>query len=329
MRWEWYSDKAFDPRPYWDERHGSPRARRLAERPPTGQAVWRYGFDEAGRVAAAQHFEGSLDGRQTSDETWRYADGEIERTCTSHDGTWLFTHHDRYEGDRIVGSDLSAPFGNSREEYSYAADGRLTHIDMWDNDRPAYRFEISHNERGELDRIVTTSLLGRLFTEVTYRRPGDRFSLDAQCQLVVDLLVARVPLVVAEAGVDKPADCVVLSYSDASCVPEIGIGLAEHRRQLAADGNVDQAWNLANFELRDIDWHDHRDATFVDETGLLDQELALAGEWHRIRGVLVDVARRLNRRDWSTVLSVTDDFRVCAVDDDLSHLARNLADSAP
>src|SRR5215831_17821289 len=175
MRWEWYSTKAFDPRPYWDERHRSPRARRLPERPPIGRAVWRYGFDEAGRVAAVQHFGGSDDGRQTSQETWRYGDGEIERTCTDLDGTWVFTHHDRYEGDLIVRSDLTAPFGNSREEYSYAPDGRLTRIDMSDDGQPAYRFEISHNERGELDRIVTTSLLGRPFTEVTYRRPGDGF----------------------------------------------------------------------------------------------------------------------------------------------------------
>jgi hypothetical protein len=327
MRWEWYSDQAFDPRPYWAERHRSPRARRLAERPPIGRAAWRYGFDGEGRIAAVQHFPGSLDGRQTSEETWRYGDGEIERTSTGHDGTWAFTHHDRYEGNLIVCSDLTSPFGNSREEYSYT-DGRLTHIDMWDDDQPAYRFEISHNERGELARIVTTSLVGRLFTEVTYRRPGDRFSLDAQCHLVVDLLVARVPLVVAEAGVDEPADCVVLSYNDTSCMPEIGIGLAEHRRQLAGEGGAHQAWNPANFELRDIDWHDHRDATFVDEVDLLDQELALAGERRRIRDVLVDVARKLNRRDWSTVLRVTDDFRVCAVDADLVHLDRNLADSA-
>ncbi|MEU4474959.1 hypothetical protein [Micromonospora sp. NPDC023888] len=48
-----------------------------------------------------------------------------------------------------------------------------------------------------------------------------------------------------------------------------------------------------------------------------------------LRRLLCAVAARLNRRDWSATLPVTDDFVVYAVDLELVDLERNLTDCLP
>jgi hypothetical protein len=72
------------------------------------------------------------------------------------------------------------------------------------------------------------------------------------------------------------------------------------------------------------------DLTAVADTArLLAQELTLRAELDRGRVLLCSVAAELNGHDWASVLPVTDDFVVYAVDMELVDLHRNMRDCVP
>lgn len=317
VRWEWYSDEVEDLRPYWHERHRSPRGERLAQRPDGSVHVVGYGYDERGRVAVRQERSGFLDGRITLEATRRYGDGVVEETAVDGDGVRVYEHRYRYRDGLLWTFESTARYGDSREEYTYSG-GRLTSIAVTHNGRPYQQIAVQHDGSGTLQRIRTTWLQGRPHTEVTYRRPPAGFTLDEQARRVAAMLEERVPQAVARAGIAEPAYCLALAYDDVSCVPVLGLGLESERRP------GEDPWNPAEFEHFDIEASALHDPVFRDEADLFDQEIALAGEWHRIRDLLLDVARELDGYDWPAVVPVTADFLVYPVDLEGADRDRNL-----
>lgn len=301
MRWEWYTDEAFKLKPYWRERNRFAKGVRLAERPPLSENAVRYGFDEVGRPVVMEEFSGFLSGRQTGKTAWTHLPDVIEEVGRGY--------RDRYEyADgllRLYTKEASG--GRGTEKYTYE-DGLLSRIDVTHDGRPWARVAVSHDAAGVLERIETTYLQGRSSTEVTYRRPPAGFTLDGQCATVAALLVVRLPRLVARTEADGPFYCLALAYSE-SCLPMWGLGLESERQEwLAGDDADDLLWNPAEFEQYDTDPVDADDPELHEAASLLDQEIGLTGEHHRVRAMLLEVAHVLNQQAWD--IAVTGDFVV-------------------
>jgi hypothetical protein len=327
VRWDWYSDEAFDPRPFWFERHWYKPGAPLAERPPADRDAVRYGFDDEGRPLVMEEFDGSARGLLTATTTWRYDGDEAESTRVKDDGTWMYTHRWRFDGDRLVRHESRAAGGTGREEYTYA-DGLIVGIETWHDDLLFTTVAVGYGPGGELDRIESSAAQGQRPVEVLYQRPPAGETLETLGAAVAGLLTERIPLVVAAAEVEDAAFGVTLSYGDVSCLPQVSVGLDVEREDWDDDASAD-VWNPVEFEYWDLDWAGHADKTLAGAVALLDQELGLAGEGHRIRELLIDVAQRLTALDWSPILPVTGDFVVCPVDYEIADLEANLIAVTP
>jgi hypothetical protein len=326
VRWEWYSDDAYDLRPYWYERNRYRRGRRLERRPTLSEDVVQYGFDDAGRVVVRREFSGFLGGRLTFEATRTYLDGAIEEVGVDGDGTNVYVHRYLFDDDLLHTFIFTARHGQGREEYGYTV-GRVTSIDASHDGRPYQKVAIGYDEAGRLRRIETTWLQGRAHTVTTYRRRPAGFTVDGRCRDLVAMLAERVPAAVAREQIGEPACCLALVYNGESCVPLLGIGLESERQAWLASGDATELmWNPAEFEHYDTDAVGLDDPGFRDSADLLDQELALKGELDRVRVVLLEAAHALNRYDWSRALPITADFIVYPVDYELADLDHNLGE---
>jgi len=128
-------------------------------------------------------------------------------------------------------------------------------------------------------------------------------------------------------AVDGPIACLALTYD---CSAELSIGMsaatAAERTDLSSV-EARAAWSPADFEAStDIDIDDIGQSRLVgQELVLLDADDGDVAAGSEIgRRLVCAVAARLNQRDWSATLPVTDDFVVYAVDLELVDLERNL-----
>ncbi len=327
MRWEWYTDEAFELRPLWRERTRSPQpGRPLAQRPPSTRDAVRYGFDDRNRPVVMAQYSGFLNGRRTGTTTRTYRDDVIEEVAVDADGAQIYA--DRYEyADGLLRRWSKAAVGGYGDETYHYTDGRVTGIDVTHGGRPTQRIAVGYDSAGRLARIETTHLQGRSYTELTYQRPARRVSLAGRCRTVAALLVDRLPRVVAASGAEGPFYCLALVYYPDQCLPMWGLG-SQAERELwlrEQDEPDDFLWSPADFELFDSDPLDAGDPELHEAARLLDQELSLAGSGDRVRRLLLDVAHALNDHDWTGTIAVTDDFVVYPLQVHGDDLERNLS----
>ncbi|WP_432992769.1 hypothetical protein [Dactylosporangium sp. CA-233914] len=330
VRWDWYSWPGLDLRPLRFERDLLKPGRRLDVRPAADRDVLRIGFDAGGRVVVIEEYSGFLGGRRT-DETFARHDGDVvEAACFHTDGP-VFLHEYRFAGGLMRSADMVARAGSGRESYAYTG-ARISRVEIEHDARPHSVLTAEHDDRG-LVRIIGT-WGPRQQSEVRYERPPVGFDLDAATRAVEDALVARIPHAAARLALDGPADCVALSYYRADPLTiEVHAATADERADLSA-GDAEAAWSPADFDaVTDVEL----DPDDAGRARLVRQELALLdADDHDTRAgaaigrrLLCTVAARLNLRDFSDALPVTDDFVVYAADLELVDLRQNLADCLP
>ncbi|MFF5234946.1 hypothetical protein [Dactylosporangium sp. NPDC000521] len=327
VHWDWYTWPGLDPRPLHFERDLLRPGRRLDARPPLNQSVLRIGFDAEGRVAVTDEHSGFLRGRRTS-ETFTHHDGDVvESAHFDNGGRPVFLHEYRFVDGLMRSADMVTRHGHERETYEYT-DGRVTRVEISHNGRPRARLAAEHDADG-LVRIVEAAHL-RKPAEVRYERPPAGFDLAVACRTIEDALVAAIPPTVARLPLDGAADCVALSYFLAETLNiVVHAATADERAALAATYDADAAWSAEDFEANTpVD-------TDIDGIRMVRQELALRNAddpgsgTELARRLLCAVAARLNHRDWSDTLPVTDDFVVYPVDLELEYLHQNLTDCVP
>jgi hypothetical protein len=167
---------------------------------------------------------------------------------------------------------------------------------------------------------------------VRYERPPAGFDLEAACRAVEDTFLTLIPEAVARLVLDRPVACVALGYHRSDPLSfEIYPATAAERAALAAI-DAEAAWSPADFDAgTEVDLDQAGPVRLVwQELALLDADDRDAATGSQIgRRLLCAVAARLNLRDWSHTLPVTDDFMVYAVDLELVDLQPNLADCPP
>lgn len=324
--WDWYTWPGLDLRPLHFERDLLKPGRRLDDRPPENRDVLRIGFDARGRLTVIAEYSGFLHGKLHAETFFRHDDDLVQ---VAHFATEdpIYLHEYRFGGGLMRSATMVARRGSGRESYTYT-DGRISRVEVEHNGGPHAVLAAEHDDLGLLRLVQTTSNE----SHVLYVRPPADFDLDAACRAVEDELVALIPEAAARLDVDEPIACLALSYAEPTQL-SIGISVAtEAERGDLSTIDAQAAWAAEEFETNtDIG---------LDDTGpsrLVRQELALLdADDHDVaagsetgRRLLCAVAARLNLRDWSATLPVTEDFVVYAVDLELVDLERNLIGCLP
>ncbi|GAA1557251.1 hypothetical protein GCM10009827_092750 [Dactylosporangium maewongense] len=323
-RWDWYSWPGLDLRPLHFERDLLRPGRRLDTRPPADRDVLRIGFDAEGRAVVTEEYSGFLRGRLYYETFVRHGSDVVEVAHFDTDGP-IYLHEYRFVGGLMRSADTVARRGSGRESYTYTH-GRISRVEIEHDGRPRSTLMAEHDDDG-LVRLV--EVMGH-WSEVCYERPPAGFDLDVACRAIEDALVAFIPDAVARLTVNGPAACVALSYHQSRALSvEVHACTADERAALAAI-DPHAAWSPADFETgTDLDLAEAGPVRLVwQELALLDAADPGAGS-EIGRRLLCSAAARLNLRDWSATLPVTDDFVVYAVDLELVDLERNLTDCLP
>ncbi|MGA4837544.1 hypothetical protein [Streptomyces sp. G45] len=317
VRWEWYEDAAFDPRPLFYERNLSRPGRRLAERPDPARDHVRLGFDADDRVVVGLEYNGFLGGRLSYESFRSCRPGLVEEARFHADGRPVYLHEYRFAANRIRSAAMVATGGASYETYDYT-DDRVTRVENHYGQRqsegllplvPFAVFDATYDGSG---LALLQSSYPRGHTEVIYERPPTGFTPADAWRAVERELLRRIPRAVRDLEVDGPAYCVALMYEDPADPAgfTVHVGLDEDRRAAVADGSdLDDLWSPA-----DMAYETSVDLGAVTDTArLLAQELGLARS-EAGRDLLRSMADTLGAAEWSAVLPTTEDFVVYAVD---------------
>jgi hypothetical protein len=198
-------------------------------------------------------------------------------------------------------------------EFSYEGD-RPTRVEVdsagWDE--PAV-YLAEYDGAGALRRITYE---GR----PVYVAP--RRSLEELVGEVKERLVEAIPEALAAVALPEPAYALALGFNKSSSEellpPQLGLGLESNRRHFAAERDRESIWNPILFP--DAPEPSEFPLDFPLDEGLEEAVLQLRAlllerdDVGPVESLLVDVAKALNARDWSTVLPVTEDFIVYPVD---------------
>ncbi|MEU7590246.1 hypothetical protein AB0A95_28625 [Micromonospora sp. NPDC049230] len=320
--WDWYTWPGLDLRPLHFERDLRKTGRRLDARPPLDRDVLRIGFDARGRVAVVEEYSGFLDGARCYETFFRHGDEVVEVAHFDRDGP-IYLHEYRFEGGLMHTASMVARRGSGRESYAYV-DGRISRVEIEHSGAPPAVLVAEHDDLGLLRLVRIRGHESR----VCYARPPAGFDLEAACRAVEDMAVALIPDAVARLAVDAPIACLALSYDrPTQLVIDVSAATADERAELASL-EARAAWSPADFAAStDVDLGDTEPSRLVQqELTVLDADDDDVAAGSAIgRRLWCRVAARLNLRDWSATLPVTDDFVVYAVDLELVDLERNLA----
>ena len=252
----------------------------------------------------------------------------IEEASYYADGRPIYLRECLLESGRIRSTASAAIFGADIENYDYV-DNRVARIEAQHATRasgallhpaPHTGIEATYDGGGLLR--LTGIEPGRL-GETLYERPPADFSVDAARSAVEVELGVQALQAVRGLGIDATAYCVALVYADGydPSAVTVHVGLEEDRQAFLAEREgEDIVWSPADMTgYADIDMSAVRDTA-----RLLTQELSLSNV-EVSREVVCAVANSLGELDWQTIMPVTDDFTVFAVDLEMADLEQNLA----
>jgi hypothetical protein len=344
VAWQWASNEWYAPRPLWFQRQGN-RPGRLLKMPPKKQDYkYEYGFDEHGVVhVERQHirFEG-YPKRIWFYEKFYVRDNDVLEVS-------LYNYHpekepiafDRgtFRNDRLELWESRGRGGLSREKYLWQNDQvaviRVEHTPI-DDRTPRQplahwnRFEARYDGKGLLELLCYWPNHAET-VEVIYRRPPQNVTLEQMLSDLHGALVSSIVESVCSAKISESIFSLVLAWDpgqDQSLPPHIGLGLERERSRWLQEHGDDAKcylWNPAEYEVSLS--LDSKELTEICRS--INQECRLRESWMGAVKVLNNIAKELSARDWTGLLSTTDDFVAYATDLELTDFHRNLKASTP
>lgn len=334
-RWVWGTVVAFPLRPFYVEiwRLG---AQQVLDKAPKKRAGYSaFGFDERSRLVIVRRyneFEGQFDEDFISygdggAEQWSYGhspgDKEKPRAVSAYD----------FDGPRLQRFRGCGEFSSTVEVYDWKGQKlvRMRSVARYARFKPAEVrksvFDFDYDGGG-----VTIRSGG----SVIYEKPAEPMA--KTLKKVTEQLLERIPTLVARAKdkLDGPAFCLALTYDDGSydgfVPPTLVLGQEKERRAWHGKKKTspDTLWDpqqLALYDDDDLDWDDDDPLLVLGET--VGHQLRTAGSSEPARKVLQAVAKKLNAYPWKSVIPVTADFVVYAIDLEGAHLEPNMKASVP
>ncbi len=318
VRWQWASGPLHDPRPYWAERLRIQRGKPLAKAPALKTVAYRYGFDAADRLVVALRTTEFKD--QVYDEFF-FHDGDTTTgyDFDSYDKTSFARVEIQLQGDKPMSHTRSGKGWTLRETYHYE-DDRLARIETFASrgtpQTQAYFLDWDA-DTGALRSIATFGSKGTRYLVYEAPRRGGP-PLKTLASALEELLVERLPRVIAAARIQETAYCVALVYDEegSPLPPELGVGLERQRQGWAREHGKETrsyVWSPEDYELFDRDELQVTDREVRDRSRAVLRALEEKGSVEPALALLARVAARLNKLDWSALLPITSDFVVCPV----------------
>lgn len=332
-RWVWGTVVAFSLQPFYVEiwRLG---AQRVLDKAPKKRAGYsEFGFDERSRLVIVRRyneFEGQFDEkfisyRDGGAEQWSYGsspgDKEKPRGVSAYD----------FDGPRLQRFRGCGEFSSTVEVYDWKGQKlvRMRSEARYARFKPAeVRKSVFHFD---YDGGGVTIRSGG---SVIYKKPAEPMA--KTLKKVTEQLLERIPTLVARAKkkLDGPAFCLALTYDDESydgfIPPTLVLGQEKERRAWHRKKSSELLWDpqqLALYDHDDLDWDDDDPLLALGEA--VGHQLRAAGSSEPARKVLQAVAKKLNAYPWKSVIPVTADFVVYAIDLEGAHLEPNMKASVP
>jgi hypothetical protein len=332
-RWVWATGPIHSLNPGFDAKtHGREEGKELAAEPVQRARHFHYGFDAAGRPVVVRYYS-DTDGHFT-EQFFTYHDGYAER--------WSFGPHPQYkdldavahyvfDGPRVVGYiSLHAQGESFVETYEYDGDRLRTLRRTGSNPAIGGTYHHDYDAAGRISTITMEANNGK--RGVVYQRPTR--SLPVLLKEVKARLLDLIPKRVAALSSPGPAFGLALVYDPGSALsmlpPKLAVGLESERESWRTSGAAREAlWDAQGFSTFDHDRLEFDDPALLADTGEMANHLRSAEGMDKAHKLLVDVAKELNKTDWSAVAKVTPDFVVYPVDLHLEHLDRDMASAVP
>jgi hypothetical protein len=343
-RWEWATNDDRSLEPLYFERNKFSRGKRLPGKPAVlREGCVAYGLDDRDRVIVERSYV-PLGGRPAHYETfYTYSKQAIEwiRYDYTSDRKVLAVRRARLSGDRIDSIQACGQYGASTERYIYD-NGNVVRIERDVHD---FSHPIPDQQRWSDFYVITWDALGRVATigqsapgtsrvSTVFKRPAKGETLADILAVLEHRLVAHIRAAAVALRLKQPAYALVLAYDGEGndmLPPSIGVGLARERDKWLSsvpDEGAWLLWNPAEFK------HYARGPLQLEDKQLLslctkaNQQIAMKDKWKAGRDLLDRVSARLRALPWNSLMPVTDDFVVYAVDYELGVLRRTLRTAA-
>ena len=334
VRREYYSGNAINPRPFYFERFEMKRGRSLKH--PTSKCC-EYGFDKKGRVVVSR--EPADDEDPACEEFFTYDTDHVESVAyrLGKGSPVLYASVQRFDKGRIIECDVMdvKPPSQFDERYFYKGN-RLVEIQatsMSAGKTNWGRWDVQYDGTGQYRCVRRFDEAYDLFF-VIHWNPENTPKEHELTGTIRKRLLQLIPKAVSKSKIKEPAYCVALAYDfeNDPLPPYIGVGTARERAQwLQSKGKEAKVflWNPAEYARYEDGTLNLVDKELEEECEILCQRLLAKFDTWTAQKLLNSVTMELNRRDWSKVIPVTDDFIVYAVDLEGSRLRPNLKAGVP
>ena len=333
VRREFYSDDAVNARPFYFERFEMTPGRPLKQRTPNAT---EHGFDAKGRLVLLR--SPSDDEDPASEEFFAYHPDRVESiNYRLGKGTPLYASIQRFNKGRILECDVMdvKPPSEFDERYFYKGDRlveiQATHIQP--GTRTAGRWDVQYDSAGRFRCLRRFDDAYDLFF-VIHWNPATAPKFDELVTRIRKRLVQLVPEVVRKSRIKDRAFAVALAYDweNDPLPPYIGVGLESERQHwLSSKGKEAKAflWNPAEYKRYEDGTLNLSDKELEEDCEILCQLILAKSDTWSAQKLLNGATMELNKRDWSKVLPVTEDFVVYAVDLEGAHLKPNMKAAVP
>lgn len=334
-RWVWGTIGAYSLRPFYAEilRLGAQQVFEKAPKKPAGYA--EFGFDDRNRLTVVRRYnefkgqyeEDFISYRDGGAEQWSYghaaSDKEKPRSVSVYD----------FDGPRLQRFRGCGEFSSTVEVYDWKG-GKLVRLQ---SEARNWRFKPADVRKRVFDFDYDGGgVTIRSGGSDVYQKPAE--PMPKTLKKIGEQLIERIPTLVARAKkkLDGPAFCLALTYDDESydglIPPTLVLGQETERRAWHGKKkkSPETLWDpqqMALYDDDDLDWDDGDTLLALGETA--GHQLRAAGSSEPARKVLQAVAKKLNAYPWKSVIPVTADFVVYAIDLEGAHLESNMKASLP
>jgi len=329
--WEWAGEAAYNLLPFENERQGKKLAKPFSTEPKSKKNCFQYGFDKRNNLIVVRKYS-NFDDKYF--ETFiEYSEKKISSVNFSYDSPKkILSQTEQLIENGLISKALTiTPFGlEKHEDYEY--DNNSISLINFEQIRASPKQILSSSyvlnyANGEPLEIVWNDPGGN--SSVVYRVEKLDENQITKSNTVKEALVTLILRTVQPINLSEPAFCLAINYGNDlayALPPTLGIGLQAEKDAMSGEDFPEknlEVWDPAEFEnfgTKELSLVGSEfQSLFLD----FNRKLSQNNDRKLLRNVLVEAARKLNKFDWQAFLSVTPDFLVYPVDDELLDLTDN------
>lgn len=320
--WEWTTHNYYELEPYWHERVGLPKGRKLKKEPKTKNKRNQYGFDEMGRVCVVRTWIDLYGNEACYEEFYVYSERLLEKFYFDYSADKSLIRISELkleENGRILSRESYNTIGDYIEETFVYQGDQLVEIKRR---QPEYGNRQSfvlikelflHDEDGELNTI---KLIASDSERVLYQKKTKDRTMTDTIEYVQDKLIELIPKVVTNQSLNGTIYSVIIVYSFGASdyfPPSLAIGTEENKTSLMKQYGIEGIWNPSEYKYM-LDLDPEIDKELKEQINTLNTFFNQKDNTKQLEKIYNQVAKELNNVNWDNTIRVTDDFVVFALE---------------